>query len=561
MDKTVLQAENFTFDLNKGISYFTQEGEEYCSLYARIKQVFIDSNTQVQSFSLEYINKVTKKLETQRVSYSKILPTGIMSLMEYGVDVTNKNRAELSNALIASLDLAETIYINSSYGFDHFNGTQIFVSDRIHSSHSINESIQVSHDRYDLKPSGTMEEWLDMYESCIRGNPTLELAVVFGLASPLLAYLKQTNADINSLLIHLSGDSTTGKTTALSLAISVAGSPNIGEKSLLRYWNGTLNSVMASLEGVHGIPVAFDELSTNAHSNLTSLVYSLTDGVGRARANIDGSLRDVGRWSTVMLSSGELSIYNRLSQNIGLRVRVFDFENTQWTSSAEQAETIKNITSRNNGHILPAFVDFLFSKDTQSITTQYESQVSRLIAQMPESSTKQRVARKLAIILTAAELVNESEILQVDTEAISEILVSYENNHISERNLGATALDKLMQYLIVNKRSLTRYGHRTVGYLEGNTVCIYRDQLSSILKKVGFEDSQIIVNSWIKSNDIIQTEEDRKTTRKVIDGKRYISYKIRIPEAYVNEGLKEVVYDGAAINAERIRSELTDIMD
>ncbi|MGO2602548.1 MAG: DUF927 domain-containing protein [Alkalibacterium gilvum] len=560
MDKTVLQADNFTFDMDDGITYVTEDGEQYCSLYARIKQVFIDSNTQVQSFGLEYINKITHKIEIQHIPYSKILPNGIMSLMEYGLDVTNKNRADLSNALIASLRLAETIYINSSYGFDQFNGQRIFVSNRIHSARPVSETIKVSHDRYDLKPSGTVDEWIDMYESCVRGNPELELAVVFSLSSPILAYLKQVSTDINSLLIHLSGDSTTGKTTALSLAISVAGNPNTGEKSLLRYWNGTLNSVMASLEGIHGIPIAFDELSTNAYSNLTSLVYSLTDGVGRSRANMDGSLREVGNWSTVMLSSGELSIYNRLSHNIGLRVRVFDFENTQWTTSAEQAERIKNVTSRNNGHILPAFVDYLFSIESDDITSQYESQVNRLIGRMPESNTRQRVARKLAIILTAAELVNESGILQVDTEAITDILVAYEVDHIGDRNLGALALDKLMQYLLVNKRSLTRYGHNTIGYLENNTVCIYRDQLSNILKKIGFEDSQIIVNRWIQSNDIITTEQDRNTTRKVIDGRRYISYKIKIPEPYVKEGLKEFD-DNKPINSDIINQKLADCID
>jgi len=102
-----------------------------------------------------------------------------------------------------------------------------------------------------------------------------------------------------------------------------------------------------------------------------------------------------------------------------------------------------------------------------------------------------------------------------------------------------------MQYLIVNKRALTPYGHNTIGYLEKETVCIYREQLSKILKQLGFEDTQIIVNRWIQSNDIIYTEKDRVTTRKVVDGKRFISYKIKIPQAYVNEGLKESrsVYD------------------
>src|SRR5699024_11095949 len=406
-------------------------------------------------------------------------------------------------------------------------------------AYPLKESIQVSHNKYDLKPKGNIEDWLEMYKSWVEGNAALELAVILGLTSPVLAYLKRFKPDLKSLLIHLSGDSTTGKTTALSLAVSVAGSPNTGDKALLRQWNGTLNSVMASLENVHGIPIAYDELSTNTHSDLTSLVYSLTEGVGRSRANIDGSLREVGSWSTVMLSSGELSIYNRLSHNVGLRVRVFDFENLKWTDSAEQSEEIKHITSRNYGHLLPAFVDYLFKVGEHTINEIYEAQISNLLDEMPESNTKIRIAGKLAVILTTVELVNQSQLLHVDLKGIMDILIQYEINHLEERDLGATALDKLMRYLIVNKRALTPYGHNTIGYLENETVCIYRDQLSKILWQLGFEDSQIIVNRWIQSNDIIHTEKDRVTTRKTVDGKRFISYKIKIPQTYVNEGLKE----------------------
>ena len=179
---------------------------------------------------------------------------------------------------------------------------------------------------------------------------------------------------------------------------------------------------------------------------------------------------------------------------------------------------------------------------------------------MPGVAIQDNVSQEAGNYIDGCRWVNESGILQVDTEAITDILVAYEVDHIGDRNLGALALDKLMQYLLVNKRSLTRYGHNTIGYLENNTVCIYRDQLSNILKKIGFEDSQIIVNRWIQSNDIITTEQDRNTTRKVIDGRRYISYKIKIPEPYVKEGLKEFD-DNKPINSDIINQKLADCID
>src|SRR5699024_3758749 len=131
--------------------------------------------------------------------------------------------------------------------------------------------------------------------------------------------------------------------------------------------------------------------------------------------------------------------------------------------SAEQSEEIKHITSRNYGHLLPAFVDYLFKVGEHTINEIYEAQISNLLDEMPESNTKIRIAGKLAVILTTVELVNQSQLLHVDLKGIMDILIQYEINHLEERDLGATALDKLMQYLIVNKRALTPYGHNTIG--------------------------------------------------------------------------------------------------
>lgn len=551
-----LQIEDFTFNTENGLHLNTNEGTTYVSMFARVKRVFIDTSSDEQTFELQYRHKLLKITKSINISYKNLLPNGIVSLMKFGLDVTNKNRIDLSNALITSLSEAEVVYVNRNYGFDTFNDYPVFVSNRIHSSAPFEEAIQIDHDSYDLEPAGLLEEWITMFETYVHGHTELELATMIGLSSPVLAYLKQGHPDLKSLLIHLSGDSTTGKTTALSLAVSVAGNPNSGERSLLRHWNGTLTSVMASLENIHGIPVAFDELSTNTHSNLTSLVYSLTEGIGRARANVDGSLREVGSWSTIILSSGELSIYNRLSHNVGLRVRVFDFENVRWTESAEQAENIKQLTATNYGHLLPAFMDQLFAAGLDVIDDSYEAQFQQLMVRLPDSPTKQRIVSKLAIILTTADLVNQSELISVDVEKLTTMLVDYEFEHQTERNLGAVALDRLMQYLIVNQPALTKYGHNTLGYLEGNTVCIYREQLAVILNKLGFEDSQIIVKQWVASNDIVFSEKDRITTRKLAGGKKLISYKIRVPEEYIQAGLCNTSYNPMNPNKDKINQRL-----
>lgn len=533
---------NYEFSTKNGISFQTDEESLYVSLFARIKRVLLGCGDNFLKYELEFIHRYLKQLKTIIVPASTLTPTNLMSLMGEGIDVKHTNKNNLCTALLISGEKAEVEYTHAGYGFDTFRDQTIFVSNRIHSTKPLDEKIHVNHYRYDIEPKGTLEAWLDMYVNHIHGSAELEMATIMGLSAPILAYLKQFQPDLRSLLIHLTGSSSSGKTTALQIACSVAGNPSSEAKSLVRNWNGTLNSILASCQDIHGIPLAFDELSTNSYQNLTGVLYNLTDGVGRARANSEGNLRPVGSWSTVFLSSGELSIYNRVSSNVGLRVRIFEFENLQWTASASQAEAIKTLCSQNYGHLLPVFIDELFNAEggISIINDYYEEQVEKLMSLLPDSTTKQRVASKLAIILTTAELVNSSGLITVDTEAITQILIDYEESHIDDRDLGANALDKLMQHLIVNQRALSKYGHNTLGYLEGKNVFIYREQLAKLLKQLGFEDSKLVINQWIASGDILQTESDRNTSRVVIDGKRHISYKIRIPKDYVRAGLQEV---------------------
>lgn len=535
------ESNGFHYDIDDGITYQNEDGIYFCSKYARIAVVYINCSDFRQSYGIEYINNVTGILEKQRISYNKILPNAILSLLEIGLDVTNKNRLDLSNALLASLSTAKTIYVTDRYGFDQFKNQTIFVSNKIHSAKPIDDRIQISHSTYNLQPAGQKSNWLDMYVSCVKGHPNLELAVILGLSSPVLTILKQKHPDLRSLLVHLSGNSTTGKTTALNLAISTASSPNLGEKSLMRSWNSTQNAILGSLGGLHGLPIAFDELSTNTTTNLTSIVYSLTEGIGRGRANIDGSIHESATWSTVMLSSGELSIYNRLSNNTGLKIRVLDFEDLQWTDSAEQANQIKETITTNHGHILPDFVDFLLSYGLEKIYDCYSSQVDKFRQMLSASKTAIRFASKLAILSTTAELVNESNLLQVNINDLVQILVDYEINHIEERDLATLALDHLMQHLLANRNTLINNNTvgRRLGFLENETVFLYRSETERILKQLGFEDANLVIKNWSKNGTLITPESDRATTRRTKQGQRQIGYTIKIPTDYIDAGLRE----------------------
>lgn len=530
-----LQINNFTFNTEHGI----KKDDVICSLYAKVIKVFIHTETNELSYEIEYIHSILQDMHTRIVSYSDLLPQGLINLMGIGVDVNHSNKQVLSEALLASSHQAEIVYIVSSYGFSKFKDTPIFITNNVFSEKDISENIEVRHNKFSLEPKGSKHAWLKIYEEKVKGHTPLELAVVLGVSAPIISYLNNDYPDLKSLFINFSGDSSIGKTTALSLAVSVAGDPDKGHYSLLRSWNGTHNANLSLLEGLHGIPIAFDELSANRQRNLDSFLYTLTEGIGRSRSRGDGTLQETGTWSTVILSSGELDVFNRLSENTGLKVRVFNFLNVPWTTSAEQAESIKSIITSNHGWLLPAFVEHIFLEEAD-INLYFEEAVETLRASLELNTTSERVLKKLAIILATAKLLNDTELLEINTDAIRDFLVKQEIQSHRTRDIGNEAYDKVLQFLLANQSLLSPSSKTRIGYLEEKTVCIFRDELKKILKSLGYEDDRIIIKKWLESDIIIPSESDRVTTRKIIEGEKFISYRIAIPDAYVKEGLEEI---------------------
>jgi ABC-type antimicrobial peptide transport system ATPase subunit len=54
-------------------------------------------------------------------------------------------------------------------------------------------------------------------------------------------------------LFSFMGNSSTGKSTAAALAVSIAGNPSKGDQTLFRGWNGTRNAIEGYLSNNFGI--------------------------------------------------------------------------------------------------------------------------------------------------------------------------------------------------------------------------------------------------------------------------------------------------------------------
>ena len=116
--------------------------------------------------------------------------------------------------------------------------------------------------KYDLQPKGTFEGRWQMYLDEVKGNLLLELAVIFGASSLVTAFLKSKyEVEFTGTIFSFTGNSSTGKSTAVALAVSIAGNPTKGNNTLFRSWNGTRNALEGYLSQNFGLPIVLDELS------------------------------------------------------------------------------------------------------------------------------------------------------------------------------------------------------------------------------------------------------------------------------------------------------------
>lgn len=528
--------EGSSFTLTEEGLFLLQDGNKArITNYIKIINIIINKNTDIETYELEYLRRNTNELNSRIIRSEDIQKNNILSLSKYGVDINEQNKTLISEYLFANLEIAPVKLSLDGYGWKKYNTKEIFITNNILSDTPLEENIIKNSDKLDLAPHGHIEEWLNMYNEYVLGNKYLELAVVFGLSAPIINYLSEMYPDLTNILIHISGDSTAGKSTASMLAVSTAGNPNqLSDRSLMRKWSGTENSITALLENISGIPIVFDELSSFKGENLTSLAYTLTDGVGKARAKIDGSLNEPKRWNTVILSNGEASILTKSNNNTGIKARIFEFSNITWTNSAEQSENIKEVCCNSYGHILPLFIKNLFSYGTNKIIEVFEEEKKSLKDKFPNSRLKDRIVTKLAVFTTTARLLKETITLNIDISSILDILYDQEVNTIPNRDIGLIAYEKLLQYLLANIARLSYNSYKQLGFLKDNSIFIIRDQLTEIFNELKFEDTSIIIKDWQNRDFFIRRENDRQLTRKQENKESLIGYTIKIPKEYRN---------------------------
>jgi putative DNA primase/helicase len=169
---------------------------------------------------------------------------------------------------------------------------------------------------------GTIDDWQQGVGSLVAGHSRPTFAVSASFAGPLLGLLGLEGGGFN-----LYGQSSRGKTTIALAAASVWGKGD--SPGFLRPWRSTANALEAAAALHTDTILVLDELGAVEAREAAAAIYSLTSGTGKGRSKRDGSLRQSMVWRTMVLSTGEIRLTDKLIENrqqarAGQQVRLVD---------------------------------------------------------------------------------------------------------------------------------------------------------------------------------------------------------------------------------------------
>jgi len=255
--------------------------------------------------------------------------------------------------------------------------------------------------------SGSLEQWKGSVAKLAEGHSRALFGISTAFVPPLLELIGENGGGFN-----LRGASSIGKTSLLCSAASVW-SDGGEQGGYIKTWRATSNGLEATAALYSHTLLPLDELSIASGHEVSNIVYSLASGVGKQRAQRDGSAKAPKTWRVTILSTGE----GRRAR-AGQEVRIIDvdadagkgfgvFDHAGTEGSKNLADDIKKAAKVSYGVAGPAFVREIESNGIESIvaTIRETQDVFRanVIKGTPAGQVL-RIADRLGLVAAAGEL-------------------------------------------------------------------------------------------------------------------------------------------------------------
>jgi putative DNA primase/helicase len=276
------------------------------------------------------------------------------------------------------------VLASTRLGWHQIDGRRAFVLPHA----SLGGDIRYVGDYVAVEACGTLEDWQQAVAAKAEQAWPAVVAIMASLSVPMIGLL----SELHPAGIHLWGDSSTDKTTALRAAASCWGSWR-----LIRSWRAAIHGLEAVAEMLNDLPLILDEASEVDPKVLEASIYMLAYGQGKTRARRTGEAADIRRWRTAPISSGERPTAEILQaslgrQMMGLAARMVDIQvRADDYGSAEQARELSIATDTCHGTAGPAFIEAILELGREELLAKHE-QTHRECIEIAQGKAKRDLA-------------------------------------------------------------------------------------------------------------------------------------------------------------------------
>ena len=370
-------------------------------------------------------------------------------------------------------------------------------------------------------------------------TPLLNKDIGVLTVSALIGSLLLEVLDIHeSFIVDIYGKNGKGKTILLFALASLFGKP----RSYVLEWEATKNGIISNATDLNNFPLMLDDTKKcEDKDKIAEIVYSLSGGKEKARANQDGSAKEQKVFKNIAISTGEASLLNYIkgeSSGAGVFGRVLSIDTDQYEifNSKEEADILENSYKNNYGLFGYEFCKWLYeqckNEDTlekwQDSYTEYKDKNYNKI----EHHTSTRKSNHIALLQMGYDILDKflsSKGINIYLRpAVFDDYLLEADTMSMEQDIYTNAYNEVIEYVYSNPNRVyqsDRDGdfppNNMLGWVKNDIIYISdTETINNKLNLLG--DYKDILKEWKKRNyTITDTNKLQKNSRTPykIDGK------------------------------------------
>lgn len=387
----------------------------------------------------------------------------------------------------------------------------------------------------EFKPTGDEQTWLNIAKEVRKAESVpARIALASSFAAPLVQILGGL-----PFFVHFWGETGCGKTVGLMLAASVWGNPDVGR--YVKTFSGTKVSQELYASFCCNLPILFDELQViSDRKTFDDIVYMLCEGVSKGRGAKEGGLQVQKRWSSCIITTGEMPITQGNSGG-GAVARIIEV-NFGGMPLFRDARTTANTLKENYGFAGPKFIQML-RKD--GVIDALKALQRKFYSELMQEDVQDKQVLSASILLAADALATKAIFKDKHALTVDEIkgyLVSR-----SETDVNLRCYQWLIGFCAASPRKFdttdSAIGECWGQYKEDHGVsyvCINKSIFEDLLKNKGYSAGAFI--DWARRKGVLKdtfygtgNKNNRPTRPVYINNKPVPHYWIKLPEDEASE--------------------------